>query len=171
MANFLNIENLTKSYGDRLLFGDITFGVDEGDKIGIVARNGTGKSTLLSIIAGAESADSGTVVFRKGIRVAYLPQDPVFAEGATVISAALDNDDPVAAVVRRYSEALASGDAGRTQELTHEMDAAGAWDYEDRLRRLLTRLGIRYGRNCEATALPTPWPSCRSLSLRSCPYW
>lgn len=142
MANFLNIENLTKSYGDRLLFGDITFGVDEGDKIGIVARNGTGKSTLLSIIAGAESADSGTVVFRKGIRVAYLPQDPVFAEGATVISAALDNDDPVAAVVRRYSEALASGDAGRTQELTHEMDAAGAWDYEDRLRRLLTRLGL-----------------------------
>lgn len=142
MANFLNIENLTKSYGDRLLFGDITFGVDEGDKIGIVARNGTGKSTLLSIIAGAESADSGTVVFRKGIRVAYLPQDPVFAEGATVISAALDNDDPVAAVVRRYSEALASGDAGRTQELTHEMDTAGAWDYEDRLRRLLTRLGL-----------------------------
>lgn len=142
MANFLNIENLTKSYGDRLLFGDITFGVDEGDKIGIVARNGTGKSTLLSIIAGAESADSGTVVFRKGIRVAYLPQDPVFAEGATVISAALDNDDPVAAVVRRYSEALALGDAGRTQELTHEMDTAGAWDYEDRLRRLLTRLGL-----------------------------
>ncbi len=142
MANFLNIENLTKSYGDRLLFGDITFGVDEGDKIGIVARNGTGKSTLLSIIAGSESADSGTVVFRKGIRVAYLPQDPVFAEGATVISAALDNDDSVAAVVRRYSEALASGDAGRTQELTHEMDAAGAWDYEDRLRRLLTRLGL-----------------------------
>lgn len=142
MANFLNIENLTKSYGDRLLFGDITFGVDEGDKIGIVARNGTGKSTLLSIIAGTESADSGTVVFRKGIRVAYLPQDPVFAEGATVISAALDNDDPVAAVVRRYSEALASGDAGRTQELTHEMDTAGAWDYEDRLRRLLTRLGL-----------------------------
>ncbi|MCX4284859.1 ABC-F family ATP-binding cassette domain-containing protein [Duncaniella dubosii] len=142
MANFLNIENLTKSYGDRLLFGDITFGVDEGDKIGIVARNGTGKSTLLSIIAGTESADSGTVVFRKGIRVAYLPQDPVFAEGATVISAALDNDDPVAAVVRRYSEALALGDAGRTQELTHEMDTAGAWDYEDRLRRLLTRLGL-----------------------------
>lgn len=142
MANFLNIENLTKSYGDRLLFGDITFGVDEGDKIGIVARNGTGKSTLLSIIAGAESADSGTVVFRKGIRVAYLPQDPVFAEDATVISAALDNDDPVAAVVRRYSEALALGDAGRTQELTHEMDTAGAWDYEDRLRRLLTRLGL-----------------------------
>ena len=61
MANFLNIENLTKSYGDRLLFGDITFGVDEGDKIGIVARNGTGKSTLLRILAGQESADSGNV--------------------------------------------------------------------------------------------------------------
>lgn len=64
MANVLNIENLTKSYGDRLLFGDLTFGVEQGDKIGIVARNGTGKTTLLRILAGVEDADSGNVVFR-----------------------------------------------------------------------------------------------------------
>lgn len=142
MANLLSIENLTKSYGDRLLFGDVTFGVEEGDKIGIVARNGTGKSTLLSIIAGAESADSGSLVFRNGIRVGYLPQEPVFPDGATVLDAALDNDDAVAATVKRYNTALATGNAAATEEAIHEMDAASAWDYEDRLKQMLSQLGI-----------------------------
>lgn len=103
MANLLSIENLTKSYGDRMLFADITFGVDEGDKIGIVARNGTGKTTMLRIIAGDESADSGRVVCRNGLRIGYLPQEPVFAANATVRSAAMDDmpqtdhtDDPEA---------------------------------------------------------------------------
>ncbi len=142
MANFLNIENLTKSYGDRLLFGDVTFGVNEGDKIGVVARNGTGKSTMLSIIAGNEDADSGNIVFRNGIRVGYLPQEPEFVPGATVLSAALDNDDPMAAAVREYTLAMASGDTARTEEAVHTMDLVNAWDYEDRMRQLLTRLGL-----------------------------
>lgn len=90
MANVLNIENLTKSYGDRLLFGDVTFGVDEGDKIGIVARNGTGKSTLLRIIAGDEAPDSGNIVFRNGIRIGYLPQEPCFRSGITAAQIAAD---------------------------------------------------------------------------------
>ncbi len=99
MANLLSVENLTKSYGDRMLFADITFGVDEGDKIGIVARNGTGKTTLLRIIAGDESADSGSVVRRNGLRVGYLPQEPVFRPDDTVRSAAMQHaqnhvDDP-----------------------------------------------------------------------------
>lgn len=90
MANILSVENLTKSYGDRMLFADITFGVDEGDKIGVVARNGTGKTTMLRIIAGDESADSGSVVCRNGLRIGYLPQEPHFAPGATVRSAAME---------------------------------------------------------------------------------
>ncbi|MDE6121044.1 MAG: ATP-binding cassette domain-containing protein, partial [Muribaculaceae bacterium] len=142
MANFLNIENLTKSYGDRLLFADITFGVDEGDKIGIVARNGTGKSTLLRIIAGAESPDSGNIVYRNGLRVGYLPQEPLFAEGQTVLEAALDGDDAIAGLVRRYNAALASGDTEATEKAVREMDQTGAWDYEDRLRQLLSLLGL-----------------------------
>ncbi len=103
MANLLSVENLTKSYGDRMLFADITFGVDEGDKIGVVARNGTGKTTMLRIIAGDESADSGTVVCRNGLSIGYLPQEPQFAPGATVRSAAMEDlpqtshlDDPEA---------------------------------------------------------------------------
>lgn len=142
MANLLSVENLTKSYGDRLLFGDVTFGVDEGDKIGIVARNGTGKSTLLSIIAGDEAADSGNVIFRNGLRIGYLPQTPEFAADATVIEAALDNDDPVAEIVKRYTLAMAGGDTKATEEAVHLMDSHSAWDYEDRMRQLLTRLGL-----------------------------
>lgn len=142
MANFLNLENVTKSYGDRLLFGDITFGVDEGDKIGIVARNGTGKSTLLRIIAGEETPDSGNVVFRNGVRVGFLPQDPVFNPDSTVMEAALDSDDPVAAIVRGYEAALASGNHDLQEEAVRRMDEASAWDYIDRLKQLLTRLGL-----------------------------
>ncbi len=91
--NYLSIENLSKSYGDRLLFADIAFGVDEGEKIGIVARNGTGKSTLLRILAGEESPDDGKVVHRRDLRVGYLPQEPVFAPGITVGEAAVENLD------------------------------------------------------------------------------
>jgi len=91
--NYLSIENLSKSYGDRLLFADIAFGVDEGEKIGIVARNGTGKSTLLRILAGEESPDDGKVVYRRDLLVGYLPQEPVFAPGITVGEAAVENLD------------------------------------------------------------------------------
>ena len=142
MAILLNIENLTKSYGDRVLFEDISFGVNEGDKIGIVAKNGTGKSTLLSIIAGNETADNGNIVFRNGLRIGYLPQTPEFLPGSTVIDAALDSDDPVADTVRRYEIAMAGSDSDPQSAAIHEMDAAHAWDFQDRMSRLLTRLGL-----------------------------
>ena len=78
MASFLQVENLTKSYGDRILFADVTFGVNEGEKIGIIAKNGTGKSTLLNIISRKESADSGKITFRNDLRVSILDQMPTF---------------------------------------------------------------------------------------------
>lgn len=116
MANVLNIENLTKSYGDRLLFGDVTFGVDEGDKIGVVARNGTGKSTMLRIIAGEEEPDSGNIVFRNGIRVGYLAQEPVFPQGLTPMQIA--------------SEAVPVSD--HTAE----------WERDVRISQVLSQLGL-----------------------------
>ncbi len=88
-APLLSVENLTKSYGDRLLFGDLTFGIAEGDKIGIVAKNGTGKSTLLSILAGHEAPDSGKIVARAGLRIGYLPQKPELNPSLTVEEAAV----------------------------------------------------------------------------------
>ena len=142
MANILSIENLTKSYGDRILFSDLTLGVDEGEKIGIVAKNGTGKSTLLRILAGHEAPDSGTVTISRGIRVGYLEQLPDFRPGATVIEAALDGEGPLAETVREYIAAIGSTDAARQAAASQHMDALHAWDYEDRLRQLLTRLGL-----------------------------
>ena len=142
MTNFLNIENLTKSYGDRLLMDDLTFGVDEGDKIGIVAKNGTGKSTLLRMLAGTEAADSGKITFRNGVRVAFLEQLPEFSPGLTVLDAALDSDDELAVLVRRYEESIAAGNGEATAEIAHEMDSRQAWDYLDRMKQTLTMLGI-----------------------------
>ncbi len=142
MNVYLQIEKLTKSVGDRMLFADVTFGIDEGDKIGIVAKNGTGKSTLLSIIAGDLDADSGTVTRRSGLRVAMLPQKPHFAGNPTVAEAALRSDDPVAVCVREYEAALDGGDPEAIQQAAHRMDDLSAWDYEDRLRQLLSRLRI-----------------------------
>ncbi|MDE6270968.1 MAG: ATP-binding cassette domain-containing protein, partial [Muribaculaceae bacterium] len=94
MASILQIENLSKSYGDRLLFGDVTFGMEEGDKIGIVARNGSGKSTLLRIICGQEAPDGGTVTWRQGTRVGFLEQDPQFGDAATIREAAMQYSQP-----------------------------------------------------------------------------
>lgn len=142
MNVLLQVDRLTKSYGDRMLFDSVTFGVAEGDKIGIVAKNGTGKSTLLSIIAGDEAADSGSVIPRNDLRVAFMRQKPVFPGNPSVARAALMGAGAVAAVVLDYEEALATGDAKAIHAVSRRMDDAHAWDYEDRLRQLLSQLGL-----------------------------
>lgn len=143
MATYLQIDDLTKSYSEELLFEGVTFGIDEGDKIGIVARNGTGKSTLLRIIAGDETADSGRVTFRADIRVGFLAQTPEFTPGTTVLESCLAHAaGATARAVTAYETALASGDADAINAAAAEMDAAGAWDYEDRLKQILTQLHI-----------------------------
>ena len=143
MATYLQIDDLTKSYSEELLFESVTFGIDEGDKIGIVARNGTGKSTLLKIIAGEEAPDSGSVIFRADIRVGYLAQTPEFAPGSTVLESCLAHAaGATAKAVTDYQAALASGDPELINAASAEMDAASAWDYEDRLTQLLTQLHI-----------------------------
>lgn len=118
-TSYLQVENLTKSYGDRMLFHDVTFGVYEGDKIGIIAKNGTGKSTLLNIIAGKESPDSGNITFRSGLRVGILDQTPLFQK-----------DDTALGYCMRDTEHL-------------HVDEHDAWTYEDRARQMLTQLGIK----------------------------
>lgn len=142
MASFLQIENLTKSYGDRLLFHDIIFGVNEGDKIGIIAKNGTGKSTLLHIIAGKESADSGTVTFRSGLKVGMLDQLPDFNPESTVAEACLTGDSTTLQIIAIYEVALAKGNADEISAASQAMDAAGAWDHEDMMRQMLSQLNI-----------------------------
>lgn len=139
---YLQVENLTKSVGDRILFHDVTFGVNEGDKIGIIAKNGTGKTSLLRIIAGTDSADSGTVTCRSGLSIAILEQTPKLDENETVIEACLSSDTPTAKLVAVYEQALMSKDTAKVTELMAEMDALNAWDYEDRARQMLTQFKI-----------------------------
>lgn len=115
MKPYLQVENLTKSYGDRMLFDSVTFGVNEGDKIGLIAKNGTGKSTLLRILSGAEAPDSGNVTFRNGLRVGFLAQMPEFEKGMSIM-------DNLLATVKPEE---------------HE-----EWGHEDRIRQMLSQLGI-----------------------------
>ena len=142
MAVFLQVEDLTKSYGDRILFDSISFGVNEGDKIGIIAKNGTGKSTLLKIIADKENVDDGKITFKNDLRVGYLEQIPEFNPDSTVLEACLNESGKIAQIISKYEQALINGDSEDINDLILQMDSAGAWDFEDKLKQLLSQLKI-----------------------------
>ena len=120
MASYLQVENLTKSFGADVLFTDITFGVAEGDKIGLIAKNGLGKTTLLRILAGDDTPDSGSVIYRNDLRVGYLPQSPSFPGSQTVMDTCLCGDDKQSQAVRDYEMALISADS---DAMTHAIQA------------------------------------------------
>ena len=140
--SYLQIENLTKSFGADVLLSGITFGINEGDKVGLIAKNGTGKSTLLNIIAGREGHDSGKVTFRNDLRVGYLMQTPEFDKAKTVIDTCLEGTDKQSVAIRHYEHALTSGNSDAMTAAIQEMDNAGAWDYEDRFKQVLSQLKI-----------------------------
>ena len=142
MAVFLQVEDLTKSYGDRILFDSISFGVNEGDKIGIIAKNGTGKSTLLKIIADKENVADGKITFKNDLRVGYLEQMPEFNPDSTVLEACLNESGKIAQIISKYEQALINGDSEDINDLILQMDTAGAWDFEDKLKQLLSQLKI-----------------------------
>ncbi|MDY5900858.1 MAG: ABC-F family ATP-binding cassette domain-containing protein [Candidatus Limisoma sp.] len=142
MKSYVQIEGLTKSYGDRLLFGDVTLGVYEGDKIGIIAKNGAGKTTFLRCVAGLEQYDSGTVTFRNGLKVAMLEQQPTFEPTSTVVEACLSNAGEAACAISAYEKATLSGDSEALAAAISQMDATRAWDYEERVKQTLTQLRI-----------------------------
>ncbi|MBR5169695.1 MAG: ATP-binding cassette domain-containing protein [Muribaculaceae bacterium] len=142
MVSYLQVEGLSKAFGVDVLFEDITFGVAEGEKIGLIAKNGTGKSTLLDILAGVASPDSGTVIYRNNLRVGYLPQLPDLGGAHTVLDACLHGDDPRSAAIHDYEEALRTGDSDAMTTAIQAMDANVAWDYEERFKQILTQLKI-----------------------------
>lgn len=142
MGSVLQIEGLTKSFGDRVLFKDITFGIMEGDKVGIIAKNGTGKTTLLRTIAGIEPHDSGNIVFRNDLRVGFLEQVPELDSNLSVLEVCLNGDDELSATLREYETAISSGDNDRISNVLLRMDSLSAWDYEDRFKQILSQLKI-----------------------------
>ena len=142
MVSYLQVDKLTKSFGDKLLFEDVTFGVAQGQKIGLIAKNGAGKTTLLNIIAGKEDYDAGEVTFRKDLRVGYLEQSPTYPEDLTVLQACFYSTNETVRLIAAYEEAMAHPDHAGLDDLLSRMDSLKAWDYEQKAKRILGRLNI-----------------------------
>ena len=142
MISYLQIDKLTKSFGDLVLFEDITFGIAQGQKVGLIAKNGTGKTTLLNIIAGKEDYDSGAVVFRNDLRVGYLEQMPHYPDGLTVLQACFYSPNETVRLIAEYEQAMASGDHSNLEAILLRMDNLKAWDYEQRAKQILGQLKI-----------------------------
>ena len=138
----LQVDQLTKSFGDRVLFSDLSFSIERGQKVGLIAPNGTGKSTLRRILRGLEPQDSGTVIYERDLRRAYLPQLPELTQQGTILEACFSPYDPVAQLTLSWERAVAEGDSRRMEELLPEMEAQGAWDYEQRAKEILGALGL-----------------------------
>ena len=146
---YLSTENLSKNYGVKSLFEGLSFGISEGDKTALIAENGTGKSTLLQILAGKEEPDEGKVMIQNGVNIGFLEQDPDLNESLTIREYIARDDNEVVQIIRRYHEALqaqAEDFNAETQEAfekaSNAMDVAGAWDYEQRMEQILGKLNI-----------------------------
>ena len=143
MASFLQVENISKSYGDRMLFEGISFNINEGDKIALVAPNGTGKSTLLKILAGVESSDrGGEVKFMKDIKVAFLDQTMRFDPKRTIFEEVYAHLSELSPAILEYEQAMASGDNKRIDAAIAAMDACDGWSVEQNIRQVLSTLKI-----------------------------
>lgn len=142
MANLLQVENLTKSFGVNSLFDDINFTINEGEKVGLIAKNGTGKSTLLSIIAGDDTPDDGKLIFKNDVTIGYLKQLPQFEPHLSVMDTCLIGDDDQSKAIRQYENALIEGNNEEMTKAIQAMDLASAWDYEERFKQILSQLKI-----------------------------
>jgi ATP-binding cassette subfamily F protein uup len=140
--NYLSVENLSKMYGDKVLFSDLTFGLDKGDKVGLIARNGSGKTTLLKVLSGMEEPDSGTVIFRNGIKVGLLMQEATFEPGLTVLDAVFSSDSELFQVVKSYELAVIAEDFEKVTELYDAMERLDAWNLENKVKEILGKLGL-----------------------------
>ena len=143
MASYLQVDNISKSYGDRTLFSGISFNINEGDKIALVAPNGTGKSSLLKILAGIEHSDrGGEVKFMKDIRVAFLDQDTLFDAKRTIFEEVYSRMGDISPELREYEAALTSGDDKRLERAISAMDISDGWNVEQKIRQVLTSLKL-----------------------------
>ncbi len=140
--NYLQVENLSKRFGELLLFENISFTVDKDQKVALIAKNGTGKTSLLNIIAGFDTADDGLITFKNDITVGYLQQEPKVDDNKTVIEQVFSSSKEIVEVVREYENAIESGDEKLMQQAIEKMDFHQAWDYEVQIKTILTQLKI-----------------------------
>ena len=147
--NYLSVDNLGKNYGERILFEGLNFGLNQGDKMALIANNGTGKSSMIKIIAGKDQQDQGTVTIRKNLKVGYLSQDPDFNFNLTVEELIRNNKSEVSLLIKQYEDALnkhSENDNKLNQkyleDLTNLMNEKNAWDYERRIKQILSKFNI-----------------------------
>ena len=142
MTPYIQVQHLTRRVGDRTLFSDLSFGIAQGQKVGLIAKNGTGKSTLLNILAGKDSADEGQVVLHNSLRVGYLEQTPHYPADLTVIEACFWRGNETTNLIREYERCMATPNSPGLQDILDRMDHQKAWDYETRSKTILSRLSI-----------------------------
>ncbi len=147
--NYIQARNISKAYGEKVLFRGISLSIDQGQKVALIARNGTGKTTLMNILAGLDEPDEGFCTYRSGLRISYLPQQPDFDPQLTVSEALLSADNEQTRTIREYEELVGDPDSAgdpeksrKLQDLMERMDALQAWDYEQRVKQIITQLKI-----------------------------
>lgn len=141
--NYLSVENISKSFGARTLFEDLSFGINKDQKIAFVAKNGTGKTTILRILTGEDFADSGQIVMRKGIRMAFLSQEPALQDELTVEESIFASDNDILKIIEEYEKALENPeDTEAYQKAFEKMDAHNAWDFETQYKQILFKLKL-----------------------------
>lgn len=140
--NFLSVEGLTKSYGDKMLFSDVTFGIDQGQKVALVAKNGSGKTTLLKCLMDVEPYDSGRVVYRKDISVVFMQQVDQLNPEISILEAVFDHDLPEIKAIKKYNQALLLGDDEMLNEVYQELTDLNAWDVEVKVSQILSVLKL-----------------------------
>ena len=141
--NYLSVENISKSFGDRILFEDLSFGINKDQKIGFVAKNGTGKTTLLKIIAGDDAPDNGNIIIRKDLKLAYLSQKEDLNEELTIEQTIFDSDNDTLKIIELYEKALENPeDAEAYQKAFELMEQKNAWDFETQYKQILFKLKL-----------------------------
>ena len=147
--NYLSVENISKSFGDNFLFSELSFGIDQGQKIALIGVNGSGKSTLFKILAGLEQPDEGNVSFRKGIKIAFLPQEPDLPFGKTVSEVVFSDEQPALKLIKEYESLLEASSTdpvqqARLETVISEIEVVDAWDYEVKIKQILGKLEVDF---------------------------
>ncbi len=142
MISFLQVENLSKRFGEQLLFENLSFGIGKNQKVALIAKNGMGKSTLLQIIAGKDSPESGSVIFRNDITIGYLEQTPDLNPENTIFEEVFSSDSPTLKVIKEYEKAIADNNITALEALIPQMESLSAWDYENTVKQILSKLKI-----------------------------
>ena len=141
--NYLSVENISKSFGIRTLFEDISFGINQGKKIAFIAKNGTGKTSLINILTGKDTPDSGQVVYRKGLKIGFLEQEPVLDPDATVEEIIYSADNPIIKIIKHYEDVITNPDmADQMQDAIDAMEREDAWDFEVFMQQTISKLKI-----------------------------